>query len=56
MWSVEMKPENGLRLTFCAEPTERLVLGARRLGKALKALSGAASAKHARAPSAVEVV
>jgi 2-aminoadipate transaminase len=56
MWSVEMKPENGLRLTFCAEPAERLVLGARRLGKALKALSGAASGKDVRAPSAVEVV
>jgi 2-aminoadipate transaminase len=24
MWSVEMKPENGLRLTFCAEPEDRL--------------------------------
>jgi GntR family transcriptional regulator/MocR family aminotransferase len=56
MWSVEMKAENGLRLTFCAEPTERLVQGARRLGKAFKVLSDAAPRKHRRGPSAVEVV
>jgi DNA-binding transcriptional MocR family regulator len=42
MWSVEMKPENGLRLTFCAEPKDRLVQGARRLGKVLKMLQRAA--------------
>jgi GntR family transcriptional regulator / MocR family aminotransferase len=28
--------ENGVRLTFCAEPPERLIEGARRLGRALR--------------------
>ena len=34
LYEVEARPERGLRLTFCAEPSERLALGARRLGEA----------------------
>jgi DNA-binding transcriptional MocR family regulator len=36
MWSVERDATPGLRLAFCAEPEERLVEGAKRLGKAFK--------------------
>jgi len=38
LYSVEAEPEAALRVTFCAEPPERLAEGARRLGKAFKAL------------------
>jgi DNA-binding transcriptional MocR family regulator len=38
LYEVEARPEPGLRLAFCAEPAERLALGARRLGEALRAL------------------
>ena len=38
LYQVEAEREHGLRLTYCAEPKERLALGARRLGEALKAL------------------
>ena len=37
-WSVGARPEPGVRLTFCAEPSERLVEGAKLLGKACKQL------------------
>jgi DNA-binding transcriptional MocR family regulator len=39
LYEVETRSERGLRLTFCAEPAERLALGARRLGEALRALA-----------------
>jgi 2-aminoadipate transaminase len=35
--AVDDRSERGLRLTFCAEPSDRLILGARRLGEALRA-------------------
>ncbi|MDF2697187.1 MAG: Transcriptional regulator, GntR family domain / Aspartate aminotransferase, partial [Labilithrix sp.] len=38
MWSVDRGQSPGLRIAFCAEPEERLVEGARRLGKAMKTL------------------
>lgn len=38
--AAKARPAHGLRLTFCAEPAERLVIGARRLGEAIRALSG----------------
>ncbi len=38
LYEVETRAERGLRLTFCAEPAERLALGARRLGEALRAM------------------
>jgi DNA-binding transcriptional MocR family regulator len=50
MWSVEGRGEAGIRLTLCAEPAERLVEGARRLGKALKTLLAPASRKGRGAP------
>jgi 2-aminoadipate transaminase len=40
MWSVDRHPSPGLRIAFCAEPEGRLIEGARRLGKAIKALLG----------------
>ncbi len=36
LWSVGSEAEPALRLCFCAEPSERLIEGAQRLGKALK--------------------
>ena len=43
--SVNRHASAGIRMTFCAEPRERLVEGARRLGKALKVLSGRRTTK-----------
>jgi DNA-binding transcriptional MocR family regulator len=46
LFAVGARPEPALRLIFSAEPEERLIEGARRLGKAVKqALSERASAK-----------
>jgi DNA-binding transcriptional MocR family regulator len=39
LYSVEPREPPGIRLTFCAEPTERLREGARRLGKAFAAVA-----------------
>ena len=39
LYALEPREQPGLRLTFCAEPPERLREGARRLGRALTALS-----------------
>jgi DNA-binding transcriptional MocR family regulator len=38
--TVEDRTPGGVRLTFCAEPVERIVEGARRFGRALAALEG----------------
>jgi DNA-binding transcriptional MocR family regulator len=51
MWSVASSAEPALRLAFCAEPVDRLVLGARRLGKAVKQLLERAPASPLAAPS-----
>jgi 2-aminoadipate transaminase len=56
LWSVEARAEWGLRLTFCAEPSERLVEGARRLGKAFKAVAARAPRQGDRTTPAVELV
>jgi 2-aminoadipate transaminase len=46
LFAVGARPEPALRLIFSAEPEERLIEGARRLGKAVKqVLSERASAK-----------
>jgi GntR family transcriptional regulator/MocR family aminotransferase len=39
LYEVESRAERGLRLTFCGEPAERLSIGARRLGEALRAMA-----------------
>jgi DNA-binding transcriptional MocR family regulator len=39
LYEVEARTERGLRLTFCAESPERLALGGKRLGEALKAIA-----------------
>jgi DNA-binding transcriptional MocR family regulator len=39
LYEVEARAERGLRLTFCSEPPERLALGGKRLGEALRAIS-----------------
>jgi DNA-binding transcriptional MocR family regulator len=54
LWSVDAGAERGLRLTFCAEPVERIFEGARRLGQTLKALLGERAANGG--PAAFEVV
>jgi DNA-binding transcriptional MocR family regulator len=52
IWNVEGDEAPGIRLAFCAEPRDRLVEGARRLGKALKTLLGRAP-RRARADETV---
>ena len=39
LYAVDPGAARGLRLTFCAEPADRLELGARRLGETLRALA-----------------
>jgi DNA-binding transcriptional MocR family regulator len=38
LFAVDPRAQNGVRLTFCAEPPERLAEGAKRLGKAMSQL------------------
>jgi 2-aminoadipate transaminase len=57
LWSVGTEAERGLRLSFCAESSERLIEGARRLGKAIKQLAGRTRAQPtAASESTLEVV
>jgi DNA-binding transcriptional MocR family regulator len=57
LWSVGADVEPGLRLSFCAESSERLGEGARRLGKAIKQLAGRARPQPpAASESTLEVV
>jgi len=58
LYSVEAEAEPALRVTFCAEPPERLAEGARRLGKAFKAVMAQIprSADGHTADAVVEVV
>jgi DNA-binding transcriptional MocR family regulator len=57
MWSVDPRLSPGLRLAFCAEPEDRLVEGARRLGKAIKTLlSRAPRRTNETAPPVLEAV
>lgn len=44
MWTVDPTLANGVRLTFSAEPADRVAIGARRLAKALKTLLAQARA------------
>ena len=39
LYQVEAAGTQGIRLTYCAEPPERLALGAKRLGEALRAVA-----------------
>jgi 2-aminoadipate transaminase len=55
LWSVASPPTAAVRLSFCAEPPDRLALGARRLGKALKHLL-AEAAPAPRADTTLEMV
>jgi len=43
VWAADATAEAGVRLAFCSEPVDRLVLGAQRLGKAIRAVAGAAA-------------
>jgi 2-aminoadipate transaminase len=58
LWSVGTAAEPALRVSFCAEPVDRLVLGAKRLGKALSHLLAKAPTRQAspRAESMLEMV
>jgi DNA-binding transcriptional MocR family regulator len=47
---VEERRGGGVRLTFCAEPAERLVEGARRLGRALAAVCERTRPSHRNEP------
>jgi DNA-binding transcriptional MocR family regulator len=47
LYEIEARTERGLRLTFCSEPPDRLAVGGKRLGEALKAI-----AKEQRRPRA----
>ncbi|MEY4580941.1 MAG: hypothetical protein RL701_5644 [Pseudomonadota bacterium] len=54
-WSAEARPESALRLTFCAEPPERLEEGARRLAQAIKQLLARRTSEAADAERPVPV-
>jgi DNA-binding transcriptional MocR family regulator len=56
VWSVGGDAERGIRLAFCAEPADRLVEGAKRLGKAVKGLLARAPRESGNAPALMEVV
>jgi DNA-binding transcriptional MocR family regulator len=53
MWSVDGRAQPGVRLTFCAETAPRIAEGARRLGKAIKALARSPAAARRRTESPV---
>lgn len=56
MWSVDGRAQPGVRLTFCAETAPRLAEGARRLGKAIKILSGLRPKKGRAESPVIEAV
>jgi DNA-binding transcriptional MocR family regulator len=56
VWAADATAEPGVRLAFCAEPCDRLVLGARRLGKAIRVVMGRSAGKSARAEQVMEMV
>ncbi len=56
VWAADASAEAGVRIAFCAEPVDRLVLGARRLGKAIKTAMGTVSKKPRAERSDAEVV
>ncbi len=53
MWTVDRDARPGLRIAFCAEREERLVEGAKRLGKALKTLLVRSPSKKSKASRSV---
>jgi DNA-binding transcriptional MocR family regulator len=56
VWAADVTAEPGVRLAFCAEPCQRLVLGARRLGKAIRVVMGKSVTKSADAEQVLEMV
>ena len=56
MWTVDPSSGPGIRLAFCAEPEERLVDGAKRLGKTFKALLARAPRRPATPSNVLEAV
>lgn len=56
VWAADGSAEPGVRLAFCAEPLDRLVLGAKRLGKAIKQVLGTSTKKTTNERSDMEVV
>jgi hypothetical protein len=56
MWSLEGRGDPGVRLAFCAESQERVVEGARRLGKAVKLLLARAPRRRPADRALIEVV
>jgi DNA-binding transcriptional MocR family regulator len=53
LYAVGGPAERGIRMTFCAEPVERVTKGAKRLGEALKALGLARAPEAATLPMEV---
>lgn len=49
LYSVSERDRGGLRLTFCAEPEDRLALGVRRLGEAIRAVDRLSRERHSAA-------
>jgi DNA-binding transcriptional MocR family regulator len=56
LFAVGARPEPALRLIFSAEPEERLIEGARRLGKAVKQVLSERAASRAPAPEPSELI
>lgn len=56
MWAADASAEPGIRIAFCAEPSDRLVLGARRLGKAIRTVMARSGARETRRDRELEMV
>jgi 2-aminoadipate transaminase len=56
LFAVGARPEPALRLIFSAEPEERLVEGARRLGKAVKQVLSERASSKAPTPEPSELI
>lgn len=56
VWAADGTAEPGVRLAFCAEPVDRLVLAAKRLGKAIKLVLGTSTKKTTEERADYEVV
>lgn len=56
VWAADGTAEPGVRLAFCAEPLDRLVIGAKRLGKAIRQVLGTSTKKTTEERADYEVV
>jgi GntR family transcriptional regulator/MocR family aminotransferase len=55
VWATDQSAEAGVRIAFCAEPVDRLLLGARRLAKAIHTVMGQKRSAARTAPAVAMV-